>query len=347
MDLLVEEEEEEEEELLEEKEASSPLGPSRSADSMGPSPRHGTSQGAVTPPCQPGKFPSPVIGTPARAPTMPDLSRMADRDWSPARDLFALGPPPPPPPPGTAGTAGLSAGIRRAASAVEWSIFTQRKVAVRARRETYAETPFLSVHGFQQSEQHTATMARNRSMASAVQQYGATSTADLHATDSELQQAVAERPLTGALLAAVTTACIQAVLLGISISSMNSLEAVVFPGHLLSEWSVAVSCFALGAVIGAGLAPPFANSWGRKRALQVSGFGFFIAGILMAGASHIHMLVAGRLLVGISSGWSAATIPVRQSTQLESPHAAPPPFKKCDASGGRGACYSSHRSNRS
>eukprot|EP01052_Picozoa_sp_SAG31_P035038 SAG31_NODE_4174_length_3509_cov_1.547801_1_plen_662_part_00 len=235
---------------------------------------------------------------------MPDLCCASNRDWSPAREarddnLLAFE---------EQSTASPAAGIRRSASASgHWTRSTHNDVVLRARRAAYANTLFLSVHGLQGRERHTMRVIRSRSMAAVSMKYGAT--ANLTETKDLLEQA-ASRPVTSVLLAAVLTACIQGILLGMSISAMNSLEPAVFPGHWLSSWSTAVACFPLGAVVGAGLAPPVSDYLGRKRALVISGSLFAASGVMMATAPCMQVLVVGRFFVGIAGGWAAATIPV-------------------------------------
>ncbi|KAM5226545.1 solute carrier family 2, facilitated glucose transporter member 11 isoform 12-T14 [Hipposideros larvatus] len=80
------------------------------------------------------------------------------------------------------------------------------------------------------------------------------------------------------------------------------------PDHLvLLVWSLIVSLYPLGGLLGALLAGPFAIMLGRKKSLLVNNI-FVVAAAILFGSSRragsFEMIMLGRLLMGISAGVS-------------------------------------------
>jgi hypothetical protein len=63
---------------------------------------------------------------------------------------------------------------------------------------------------------------------------------------------------------AVFVAMISQFLVGYNTAVMNAPAAVVFPGHSTTEWSLAVSAFAIGGPFGAMIGGLLANKRGRR-----------------------------------------------------------------------------------
>lgn len=90
------------------------------------------------------------------------------------------------------------------------------------------------------------------------------------------------------------------------------------PDHLvLLVWSLIVSLYPLGGLLGALLAGPLAVTLGRKKSLLVNN-AFVLAAAALFGfsrrAGSFEMIMLGRLLVGISAGtewaWGSPFLPV-------------------------------------
>ncbi|KAM6155197.1 solute carrier family 2, facilitated glucose transporter member 11 [Rhynchocyon petersi] len=80
------------------------------------------------------------------------------------------------------------------------------------------------------------------------------------------------------------------------------------PDHLvLLVWSLIVSLYSLGGLLGALLAGPLAIMLGRKKSLLVNNI-FVLAAVLLFGfsrkAGSFEMILLGRLLIGVSAGVS-------------------------------------------
>lgn len=77
------------------------------------------------------------------------------------------------------------------------------------------------------------------------------------------------------------------------------------PGQLDFLWSAIVSIYLVGGSIGSLGGSWLADRVGRKGALVASGLLAIAAGLLFAACmavNSVEMLVAGRLLIGLSSG---------------------------------------------
>jgi MFS transporter, SP family, solute carrier family 2 (facilitated glucose transporter), member 3 len=66
------------------------------------------------------------------------------------------------------------------------------------------------------------------------------------------------------LVMAVLVAIISQFLVGYNTAVMNAPSAVVFPDHTTTQWSVAVSAFAIGGPAGALVGGFLANQRGRR-----------------------------------------------------------------------------------
>lgn len=67
-----------------------------------------------------------------------------------------------------------------------------------------------------------------------------------------------------------------------------------------------------GAAIGAGVAAPINDGWGRKRAMMAGAGCGVVGAALQAGAIHVAMLILGRLIVGFAIGILTMVVPIYQ-----------------------------------
>ena len=84
----------------------------------------------------------------------------------------------------------------------------------------------------------------------------------------------------------------------------------MFPGHTEIEWAICVSIFAIGGPIGSLTAGKLGAALGRKKALIVDSVLFIVAGLVMALATNMYMLIVGRFLVGFASGTVSVVVPL-------------------------------------
>ncbi|KAI8381080.1 general substrate transporter [Radiomyces spectabilis] len=73
-------------------------------------------------------------------------------------------------------------------------------------------------------------------------------------------------------------------------------------------WGVATGMFAVGGLIGAMLAGPMSDKWGRRDAMIMINVSFFIGAILLSTSVHSAMFAIGRIFVGIGGGFMTVVI---------------------------------------
>lgn len=112
------------------------------------------------------------------------------------------------------------------------------------------------------------------------------------------------------LLMAVCVSVVAQFLVGYNTSVMNSPESVVFPDHSTLIWSLAVSAFAIGGPAGSIVGGYWANTKGRKGAMDINNWIFLLGGIIMTCAQDMYWLIVARLLIGFASGVAMVVVPV-------------------------------------
>nr|XP_006128243.1 solute carrier family 2, facilitated glucose transporter member 9 isoform X1 [Pelodiscus sinensis] len=88
---------------------------------------------------------------------------------------------------------------------------------------------------------------------------------------------------------------------------------VIDGGNLTLLWSVTVSIFSIGGLVGTILTTPIVKIFGRKYTLLINNVFAVVAALLMAFgqlAGSFEMLVLGRTVMGIHAGVSLSTLPI-------------------------------------
>ncbi|OWZ15692.1 Major Facilitator Superfamily (MFS) transporter [Phytophthora megakarya] len=84
---------------------------------------------------------------------------------------------------------------------------------------------------------------------------------------------------------------------------------LMFPGHTKTQWTIAVSSWIVGGMIGSLVTGRVSNKFGRKPTMMFNCV-FMIAGALIqAASSNISIFTVGRVFAGIAAGGSTAVIP--------------------------------------
>lgn len=109
---------------------------------------------------------------------------------------------------------------------------------------------------------------------------------------------------------AVLVAIIAQFLIGFNTGVMNAPEKVVFEGHTTAEWSIAVAAFAIGGPFGALFGGWLANQKGRRGAIMINTWIFFLGGTMMTIAPNVYWLIPARFVVGLASGLASVVVPV-------------------------------------
>mmetsp|Transcript_28447 Transcript_28447/g.40772 ORF Transcript_28447/g.40772 Transcript_28447/m.40772 type:complete len:432 (-) Transcript_28447:1281-2576(-) len=116
--------------------------------------------------------------------------------------------------------------------------------------------------------------------------------------------------LTTPLIFAVIVASISQFIVGYNIGVMNAPAAVIFPGHSLTMWSLAVAAFAVGGPFGASVAGKLADTRGRRGALLINVWAFLFGGLLQTFAIDMYSIIVARFIIGFASGTSSVLVPV-------------------------------------
>eukprot|EP00611_Tribonema_gayanum_P025574 TRINITY_DN5852_c0_g2_i1.p1 TRINITY_DN5852_c0_g2~~TRINITY_DN5852_c0_g2_i1.p1 ORF type:complete len:590 (+),score=246.90 TRINITY_DN5852_c0_g2_i1:112-1881(+) len=126
----------------------------------------------------------------------------------------------------------------------------------------------------------------------------------------ELEHEIATGKLTPSLAVASLLAMQSTLQFGFNSGVINGCEAVVFPGHTPLEWSVVVSIFCVGGLMGAFAGGHLSNALGRRGALMLASYVFLASGVIMFFARSIAWLIFARLLVGTAAGASTVFVPI-------------------------------------
>ena len=116
--------------------------------------------------------------------------------------------------------------------------------------------------------------------------------------------------VTTPLIFAVLVAALAQFLVGYNTGVMNAPEKVVFPEHSTSQWSIAVSAFAIGGPFGSKIAGSLADSRGRRGALLINMWTFLLGGIIQTLALDMFSIIIARLVIGFASGFSSVLVPI-------------------------------------
>ncbi|KAL3661249.1 hypothetical protein V7S43_013858 [Phytophthora oleae] len=84
---------------------------------------------------------------------------------------------------------------------------------------------------------------------------------------------------------------------------------LMFPRHTKAQWTIAVSAWIFGGMIGALVIGRFSNKYGRKLIMMSNCFFMIVGAVVQASASSIEMFIGGRVLSGLASGGATAVIP--------------------------------------
>lgn len=112
------------------------------------------------------------------------------------------------------------------------------------------------------------------------------------------------------LVMAVFVAIIAQFLVGYNTAVMNAPASVVFPGHTTTQWSLAVSAFAIGGPLGAIAGGVMANKRGRRGTMMITSWIFMLGGLIMTMAPSVLWLIPARLIIGFASGLASVVVPV-------------------------------------
>ena len=119
-------------------------------------------------------------------------------------------------------------------------------------------------------------------------------------------------PLTSPLLLAVTCAVLSSFQVGLNSALLNVPEAVIRRALSLSDfdWSLVISVFCIGGLVGCSLGGFASDRLGRKNFLVTNNVLFIVGALLQALASNVTEMVGGRFLVGVACGGCTVVVPL-------------------------------------
>ncbi|TDH74181.1 hypothetical protein CCR75_006238 [Bremia lactucae] len=84
---------------------------------------------------------------------------------------------------------------------------------------------------------------------------------------------------------------------------------LMFPGHTQNQWTLAVSSWVLGGMIGSLIMGRVSNKFGRKPTMMLNCIFMMTGAAIQSTASSISVFTIGRVFAGIATGGSTAVIP--------------------------------------
>jgi len=108
----------------------------------------------------------------------------------------------------------------------------------------------------------------------------------------------------------VTIAALPMLLFGFNTGVLNAPEKVIFPGHSVLSWSLAVSAFCVGGFAGSANAGRLADRHGRRIILLLIFVVNAAFGILQVITPSMSILIAARVGVGLAGGASTVLTPM-------------------------------------
>lgn len=109
---------------------------------------------------------------------------------------------------------------------------------------------------------------------------------------------------------AVSLATLPMLLFGFNTGVLNAPESVIFPGHSVFSWSLAVSAFCVGGFLGSANAGRFADQHGRRLGILVILVLNGLFGVLHVITPNMTVLIAARIGVGLAGGASTVLSPM-------------------------------------
>lgn len=189
------------------------------------------------------------------------------------------------------------------------------------RQELYENLPFQAVFGLQKKSKRISMAFSSYAAELDVLQYEKNAGKELTESDKVIRKSVANLALldgldakqdvvTTPLIIAVFVAALAQFSVGYNIGVMNAPANVVFVGHSSLTWSIAVASFAVGAPFGCMLAGSLAETRGRRGALLVNTWLFFLGGIIQTCSLNMFSIIIARAVIGFASGFSTVLVPI-------------------------------------
>lgn len=83
---------------------------------------------------------------------------------------------------------------------------------------------------------------------------------------------------------------------------------IMFPGHSEMEWTLAVTLWIVGGMVGSLSCGAIADRYGRRMSLILAALLIIAGGVIQAAAPSIEVFILGRFVAGLASGASTALV---------------------------------------
>lgn len=183
------------------------------------------------------------------------------------------------------------------------------------RQEMYTQVPFVAIPGLQKKEREVANI-----FASYAADLDVASTRGLsdmeksirHASSSMLilEEMEDAKVVTAPLIFTVIIVSASMFSVGHNTSVMNAPEKVVFPGHSITSWALAVAAFAIGGPFGSGMGGKLADQRGRRGAMLIGIWIFLLGGLMQTVAQDMLTIILSRFVIGFASGYTTVLVPI-------------------------------------
>jgi SP family facilitated glucose transporter-like MFS transporter 3 len=184
-----------------------------------------------------------------------------------------------------------------------------------ARQEMYTQVPFVAMYGLQKKEREVANTFANYAADLDVAQMRGLSDEDKsmrHASSSMLilDEMEDAKVVTAPLIFTVIVVSASMFSVGYNTSVMNAPEKLVFPGHSITSWALAVAAFAIGGPFGSASGGKLADKRGRRGAMLVGIWIFLLGGLLQSVAQDMLTIILARFIIGFASGYTTVLVPI-------------------------------------
>lgn len=183
------------------------------------------------------------------------------------------------------------------------------------RQEMYSQVPFVAIPGLQKKEREIANVFASYAADLDVASARGLSEMDKtirHASSSMLilEEMEDAKVVTAPLIFTVIVVSASMFSVGYNTGVMNAPEKLVFPGHSITSWALAVAAFAIGGPFGSATGGKLADKRGRRGAMLIGIWIFLIGGLIQTVAQDMLTIILARFIIGFASGYTTVLVPI-------------------------------------
>jgi SP family facilitated glucose transporter-like MFS transporter 3 len=183
------------------------------------------------------------------------------------------------------------------------------------RQEMYSQVPFVAIPGLQKKEREIANI-----FASYAADLDVASASGLSEMDKSVRRASSSmlileemedaKVVTAPLIFTVIIVSASMFSHGYNTSVMNAPEKIVFPGHSITSWALAVAAYTVGGPFGSATGGKLADKRGRRGAMLIGIWISLVGGLIQTVAQDILTIILARFIIGFASGYFTVLVPI-------------------------------------